>query len=143
MCSNLILCVLNLVHVACPLWAILQTSFFLFHPRSRERNDEYKFDEEYFPAKVSLLLRGSKGLGEDGGICPYTFVPKCLRISLVRAIYKLSLFINENLTLATNYHTIQIQRTRRNKVFLVKYHFNVITNSLVWCCKILRAFLVL
>ena len=81
-----------------------QTSFFLFHPRSRERNDEYKFDEECFPAKVSLLLRGSKGLGEDGGICPYTFVPKCLRISLVRAIHKLSLFINENLTLAQEAH---------------------------------------
>ena len=53
-----------------------QTSFFLFHPRSRERNDEYKFDEECFPAKVSLLLRGSKGLGEEGDVCPYTFVPK-------------------------------------------------------------------
>ena len=102
-----------------------QTSFFLFHPRSRERNDEYKFDEECFPAKVSLLLRGSKGLGEEGDVCTYTFVPKCLLLSLLRAIDKLSLFINKNLTLATNYHTIQIQRARRKKPFLVKYHFNV------------------
>ena len=41
-----------------------------------DRNDEYKFDEECFPAKVSLLLRGSKGLGEEGDVCPCTFVPK-------------------------------------------------------------------
>ena len=53
-----------------------QTSFFLFHPRSRERNDEYKFDEECFPAKVSPLLQGSKGLGEEGDVFLYTFVPK-------------------------------------------------------------------
>ena len=74
---------------------------------------------------------------------PYTFVPKCLRISLVMAIDKLRLFINKNLKLATNYHTIQIQRTRRNKLFLVKYHFSLITNCLVPCCNILWAFLVL
>ena len=113
-----------------------QTSFPFFHPRSRERNDEYKFDEECFPAKVSLLLRGSKGPGHwsrRGRRClpPIRLYQNRLRISLVRAIDKLSLFMNKNLTLATNYHTIQIQRTRRNKVFLVKSHFNVITNSLV------------
>ena len=62
---------------------------------------------------------------------PVRLYQKCLRISLVRAIDKLSLFINRNLKLASNYHTIQIQRTRRNKLFLEKYHFNVITNSLV------------
>ena len=72
------------------------------------------------------------GLGEEGDVCPYTFVyQKCLRIFLVTAIDKLSLFIDTNLTLATIYHTIQIQRTRRNKLFLVKYHFNVIINPLV------------
>ena len=62
---------------------------------------------------------------------PIRLYQKCLRISLVRAINKLSLFITKNLTLEINYHTIQIHRTRRNKLFLVKYHFNVITNSLV------------
>ena len=62
---------------------------------------------------------------------PIRLYQKCLHISLVGAIDKLSSFIDKNLTLATNYHTIQIQRTRRNKLFLVKYHFNVITNSLV------------
>ena len=62
---------------------------------------------------------------------PTRLYQKCLRISLVGEIDKLSLFINKNLALATNYHTIQIQRTRRNKLFLVKYHFNVMTNSLV------------
>ena len=62
---------------------------------------------------------------------PLRLYQKCLRISLVRAIDKLRLFMNKNLKLATNYHTIQIQRTRRNKLFLVKYHFNLITNSLV------------
>ena len=74
---------------------------------------------------------------------PVRLYQKCLRISLVRAIDKLRLFINKNLKLATNYHTIQIQRTRRNKLFLVKYHFNLITNCLVRCCNILWAFLVL
>ena len=56
---------------------------------------------------------------------------KCLRISLVRAIDKLRLFINKNIKLATNYHKIQIQRPRRNELFLVKYHFNLITNCLL------------
>ena len=40
---------------------------------------------------------------------PIPLYQKCLRISLVREIDKLSLFINRNLTLATNYHTSQIQ----------------------------------
>ena len=60
---------------------------------------------------------------------PIRLYQKCLRISLVREIDKLSLFINRNLTLASNYHTIQIQRSRGNTIFLVKYYFNVITNS--------------
>ena len=54
----------------------LQTSLFLFGPRSREQNDEYKCEEGCFPAKVSLLLRGSEGLREEVDVCPYTFVPK-------------------------------------------------------------------
>ena len=39
---------------------------------------------------------------------PIRLYQKCLRISLVRAIDKLSLLMNKNVTLATNYHTIQI-----------------------------------
>ena len=62
---------------------------------------------------------------------PIRLYKKCPRISLVRAADKLRLFINKNLKLVTNYHTIQIQRSRRNKLLLVKYHFNLITNSLV------------
>ena len=89
--------------------AFLQTIFFLFDLRSRERNDEYKFDEECFPAEVSLLLRGSEGLGDKVDVCPIRLYQKCLRISLVRVIDKLRLFIDKNLTLATNYHTIQTQ----------------------------------
>ena len=64
-------------------------------------------------------------------LAPIRLYQKCRRISLVRAIDNLKLSnINKNLTLATNYHTIQIQRTRRNNLVLVIYHFNVITNSL-------------
>ena len=74
---------------------------------------------------------------------PIRLYQKCLRISLVRAIDKIRSFINRNLKLATNYRTIQIQRTRRNKLFLVKYHFDLITNYLVRFCNILWAFLVL
>ena len=40
---------------------------------------------------------------------PIRLYQKCHRISLVRAIDKLSLFINKNLTLATNHHTTCIQ----------------------------------
>ena len=83
-----------------------------------------------FPPK-SLLCYEAQRVQERKMFAPIRLYQKCLRISLVRAIDKLSLFINKNLALATNYHTIQIQRTRRNKLFLVKYHFNVITNSLV------------
>ena len=49
---------------------------FCFIQEAENEDDEYKFDEECFPAKVSLLLRGSKGLGEEGDVCHYTFVPK-------------------------------------------------------------------
>ena len=84
-----------------------------------------------FPPKSLFCYEARRVEERKEMFAPIRLYQKCLRISLVRAIDRLSLFINKNLTLATNYHTIQIQQTRRNKLFLVKYHFNVITNSLV------------
>ena len=84
-----------------------------------------------FPPKSLFCYEAQRVLERKEMFAPIRLYQKCLRISLVRAIDKLSLFINKNLTLATNYHTIQIQRARRKKPFLVKYHFNVMSNSLV------------
>ena len=66
-----------------------------FYPRSRERNDEYKFDYEYFPAKVSPLLRGSNGTGEEGAFTSIRLYQKSLRTILAvnRTLNKIHLFI--------------------------------------------------
>ena len=61
-----------------------------------------------FPPK-SLFCYGAQRVQERKEMfAPIRLYQKCLLISLVREIDKLSLFINKNLTLATNYHTIKI-----------------------------------
>ena len=84
-----------------------------------------------FPPKSLFCYEAQRVYERKEMFAPIRLYQKCFRISLVGEIDKLSLFVNKNIALVTNYHTIQIRRTRRKKLFLVKYHFNVITNSLV------------